>query len=142
MENEYLTDVGFGEFSFEPLIFEMDIIQPDERGDYVFDKHDEHYFRVNKIEDDQIIPQYIFKNIKREFSEFSEMCEFHQTSSKSHFTQNKLVSLPNENGRITLTGDKLKITENEITSEAPFLNENEFAEKLKFYFNLDFIKVK
>jgi len=141
-ECEYLADIGFGEFAFNPLKFELNNILHDERGDYIFDKYDNEYFRVSKIENDEIVPQYIFKNIHREFSEFSEMCSFHQTNPKSHFTQNKLISLPNRNGRISLSGDKFKITENGNSTEIPINNEEEFSEKLKQYFNIELISIQ
>ncbi len=63
------------------------------------------------------------------------MCKYHQTSPNSHFTSKRLISLPTENGRITISGNSLKIKEfesvkeSEITSEAEF---NELVQKL-FY---------
>ena len=134
----YLTDVGFGEFTFEPLELQLGVIQNDERGNYLIDKFENEYFRVNKIEDGKSIPEYIFKNIKREFADYEEMCNYHQTSPNSPFTAKRLISLPTENGRITITGNKLKIKEFESIKESEIKNETELNELLqKIFYNND-----
>jgi len=46
---------------------------------------------------------------KRKLSDFEDMCEFHQTSPESHFTQNKLCSILTPDGRMTLTDPRLII---------------------------------
>ena len=127
---EYLTDVGFGEFIFEPLQIQLGIVQNDERGNYLIDNYENGYLRVNKIEDGKKLPEYIFKNIGRELIEFGEMCNYHQTSHDSHFTSKRLISLPTENGRITISGNTLKIRDLKSTTETPLENETEFEKEL------------
>jgi N-hydroxyarylamine O-acetyltransferase len=128
--DEYLTDVGFGEFTFEPLKLEMGTIQNDERGDYKISKYENGYLRVSKIENDKKTPEYIFKNKKRKLKEFDEMCNYHQTSPNSHFTSKRLITIPTDDGRITITGNKLKIKEFELTTEIVLENETEFEKEL------------
>ncbi|MDT0606018.1 arylamine N-acetyltransferase family protein [Croceitalea rosinachiae] len=127
---EYLTDIGFGEFTFEPLRLQLETIQNDERGDFKIDKYENGYFRVNKIENKKQTPEYIFKNKKRKLTEFEEMSNYHQTSPNSHFTSKRLISLQTENGRITITGNKLKIKELDLTTEILLENEAEFKKEL------------
>lgn len=127
---EYLTDVGFGEFTFEPLKLRLGFIQKDERGDYEIDKYENGYLKVSKIENKRQTPEYIFKNKKRELKEFEEMCDYHQTSPNSHFKSKRLISLPTENGRITITGNNLKIKELDLTTEMPLKDEAEFEKEL------------
>lgn len=131
---DYLSDVGFGEFIFEPLKLELGMAQNDERGNYVIDNFEGNYLRVNRIENGETTPEYIFKNIKREFEEYEEMCVFHQTSPDSHFTRKRLISLPTEKGRITLTDNSLKIREFETTTETEIKNEKEFNKHLQNFF--------
>jgi len=133
---DYLTDVGFGEFAFGPLRLELDKIQNDETGDFVIEKFDQDYIRVSKIEDGELQPEYIFKNVHREFDEFEDMCNYHQTNPESHFTQKKLISIPTENGRITLTDDKLKIRANNSIEETDLKNKTEFDKELWNYFKI------
>ena len=130
---QYLSDVGFGDFIFEPLQIKTGNIQEDERGNYVIDTYGDNYFRVNKIEK-ETTPEYIFSTIRREFQDFNEMCTYHQTSPNSHFTSKRLISLPTENGRITITGNSLKITEFESVTETEIKTETEFNEYLQNLF--------
>jgi N-hydroxyarylamine O-acetyltransferase len=130
----YLTDVGFGEFTFEPLLFEVGKIQEYVRGTYVINRHDEIYFRVDSIKNDIASPEYIFSTQERTFSEFAGMCVYHQTSPNSHFTQKRLITIPTENGRITITGNTLKITENATVKEIAIESEEAFQHYLKIYF--------
>lgn len=136
---EYLTDVGFGEFIFEPLELQLGKIQNDERGSYLIDKFENGYLRINKIENGKSTPEFIFKNVKRELIEYEEMCEYHQTNPNSHFMKKRLISLPTENGRITISGNTLKIKENNLITEKELKNETEFEKELwdKFKISLE-----
>lgn len=135
-QDEYLADVGFGEFTMEPLKFELNTHQKDKNGIFVIDKYDDKTFRVNKLENDEAMPQYIFKETSRSLDDFINMCIFHQTSKDSHFTHNKIITLPTRKGRITLTNDKLKIRSEERSNEVFVKNENEFHKYLNQYFKI------
>ena len=118
------------EFIFEPLELQLGKIQNDGRSYYLFDEYEDGYLRLNKIEEGTHIPELIFKNIERNFDEFTEMCEFHQSDPSSHFMKKKLISLPTANGRITISGKTLKITENNKIIEKELKNETEFEKEL------------
>jgi N-hydroxyarylamine O-acetyltransferase len=136
---EYLTDVGFGEFIFEPLELKLGKIQNDERGSYFIDKFENGYVRVNKIVNEKPMPEFIFKNVERELADYQKMCEYHQTNPNSHFMKKRLISLPTENGRITISGNILKIKENNVIIERQLKNETEFEKELweKFKISLE-----
>ncbi len=123
---EYLTDVGFGEFSAEPLKFVLDEEQTDENGVFVIRKFDDEYFEVAKKVEGNWKCEYIFKDLNREFKEFSEMCDFHQTSPESHFTRGKVCSLMTGDGRKTLTDKKFIETRQGEKSETEVDSEEEF----------------
>ncbi len=137
--SEYLTDVGFGEFIFQPLELQVGKIQNDERGGFLIDKYEGEYLRVNKLENEIATPEFIFKNEARELEAFEEMCEYHQTDPSSHFMQKRLISLPTEIGRITISGDLLKIKENNVITEKVLRNEKDFEKELwdKFKITLE-----
>lgn len=137
--NEFLVDVGFGKFSLEPLKLEMNQMISDSFGNFQFDKYDKDYYRINEIKDNNLFPQYIFKNEEHKLSEFKKRCEFHQTSQNSHFTKKKLISIAKSDGRITLNNSQLKITRLGIENEINF-EENEFESKLKHYFDIEIRK--
>lgn len=137
---EYLSDVGFGDFTAEPLKFVLDEEQTDATGIFKIRKHGEDYFEVVKKDGDEWKSEHIFKDLARDLSEFAGMCEFHQTSPESHFTRGKVCSIMTENGRKTLTDKKFIATVNgekratEINSEDEFFEilDREFKIKKKF----------
>jgi N-hydroxyarylamine O-acetyltransferase len=132
---DYLTDVGFGEFAFAPLQLDTTAPQHDERGIFRIDRYKEIYYRVNKQEKEVWQPVYIFENKHREYQEFEAMCQYHQTSPDSHFTQKRMITLPTDGGRITLTDDLLTISrKQEMTQEKPVNSKEEFNTLLFTYF--------
>ncbi len=132
----FLVDVGFGKFSLEPLALQTGQRILDPFGQFQFDAYDRGYYRINEVESNDLLPQYIFRIEERELAEFKERCEFHQTSKDSHFTKNKLISIAKTNGRMTLTNTQLKITLSGIEKEVNF-EESEFENRLKQYFDID-----
>jgi N-hydroxyarylamine O-acetyltransferase len=127
---EFLTDVGFGDFTFTPLKLELGTIQNDGNESYIIDKYDDEYFRVNKIVKGKLIPEYIFKNLERNLTDFIGMCEYHQSNPDSHFMKNRLISIPTKSGRITISGNNLKVTENNSVQERLLKDEIEFNKQL------------
>jgi N-hydroxyarylamine O-acetyltransferase len=136
-DTDYLTDVGFGEFIFEPLKLELGLVQNDARGKFVIDKYRNGYFRVTKLELGKSVPAFIFKNQAREFQDYEGMNKYHQTNHDSPFMKKRLISAPTENGRITITGNILKIKENDSLTEKELANEAEFDQAL-----VDLFKIK
>ncbi len=142
-QNEYLVDVGFGDFTFNPLHLKLNEIQNDQRGDFIIEKYKNEYYKVSKLIDGKWQPEYIFSPETRELKEFGGMCTYHQTSPYSHFTQKRLITKPSINGRVTITGDQLKITENEkVILQKSLTNKNDWQNHLKSYFGIDEIILK
>jgi N-hydroxyarylamine O-acetyltransferase len=137
---EYLVDVGFGEFAFHPLKVELNIEQEDARGIFKFEKGDENYWIVSKKNTEgEFVPEYKFSMIERKLDEFEAMCLYHQTSPQSHFTQNRICSLPTKEGRITLSNYTFKVTTNGNVEEKQLANETEVTELLSKYFNINYL---
>jgi len=125
-ETEYLADVGFGAFTVEPLGFVLDEEQLDEAGVFVIRRCKDGYYEAAKKDDESWKSEYIFKQFGKDLSEFSEMCDFQQYSSESHFTTGKVCSLLTENGRKTLTDKNFIVTKNGEKTETPIRSEAEF----------------
>ena len=138
IENDnYLVDVGFGEFSFCPIKIELNKDTNDPRGIFRIETFDENYKIVKKKDSDgKFIPEYIFSERKRQIDEFYDRCNYHQTSAESHFMQKRLCSLPTKSGRITLTGDILKTKKNGEVIEEKLNNEQEVQQELWNYFGV------
>ena len=136
-DDNYLVDVGFGEFAFAPIEIELNKDTIDPRGIFRIETFDENYKVVRKKNaEGNFIPEYIFSEKERQLEEFYARCYYHQTSNESHFTQNRICSLPTKEGRITLTGNTLKITENGMVKERHLNNEQEIQQELWNYFGI------
>lgn len=134
---DYLVDVGFGEFASYPIKIEENKETNDPAGSFRIEILDEIYKVIKKKNAaGEFIPEYKFSEKARELSEFYDMCNYHQTSHESHFMQKTICSLPVKNGRITLTGDTLKITENGEVTERKLNNEQEIQQELWNYFGI------
>lgn len=134
---EFLVDVGFGDFIVEPLKFVLDVEQKDENGTFLIRKQTDEYFEVVKKDGEIWQSEYIFKDLARDLTEFTEMCNFHQTSPESHFSHGKLCSLMLENGRKTLTDKKFIETNNGKKVETEITSDEEFYEILEREFCIE-----
>lgn len=135
-DEEFLTDVGYGDFFAEPLKFILNVEQKDANGTFLIRKHDAEYYEVIKKHGEDWQSEYIFKDFARDLQEFTEMCNFHQTSPESHFTRGKVCSLMTENGRKTLTDDKFIETKNGVKNETEIVSGDEFNEILARQFRI------
>jgi N-hydroxyarylamine O-acetyltransferase len=135
-EEEYLADVGYGDFTSEPLRFVFEEQQRDENGTFIIRRSDEEYLEAAKLVDGEWKSEYIFKDIARELSEFAEMCDFQQYSPESHFTKGKLCSIMTENGRKTLTDSKFIVKSNDERHEIEVRSEDSFTELLGEHFGI------
>lgn len=133
---EFLADVGFGDFTAEPLKFVLDIEQKDANGVFLIKNFDGEYFEVVKKDGSIWKSEYIFKDLARDLAEFAGMCDFQQTSPESHFTQGKVCSLMLENGRKSLTDKKFIETKNGEKSETDINSEDEFNTHLASEFQI------
>jgi len=135
-DQKYLVDVGFGEFTFSPLLIKMDFVQNDERGQFKIELFNENYFLVSNLIDKKWVSVYLFSLTTRKISDFSNMCTYHQSSSNSHFTQKRICTLPTIDGRKTLSNNTLKIKTNGRTKEVDIKNDEEVTKILLKHFNI------
>jgi N-hydroxyarylamine O-acetyltransferase len=133
---DYLVDAGFGDFALQPLEIKLDKELKDPAGIFkIIAYNDQSKLVQKKSTEGEFIPQYLFTEIARNPNEFNEMCLYHQTSSQSHFTQKRICTLPLENGRITLTGNTLKVTRDHAVTTKP-CKEEEIPGILWEYFKI------
>lgn len=81
-------------------------------------------------------PVYSFTRQPRQLGDFSEMCDFNQTSPNSHFTQQTVCSVATEKGRATLTADSLTITEGNHQKKVQVDSPEMFQQLLAEIFNI------
>src|SRR5687767_9295672 len=70
-DDEYLADVGFGDFTTEPLHYGLGVEQQDPSGIFVLRRFDDEYVEIAKCDGDDWKSEYIFKDVSRDLSEFA-----------------------------------------------------------------------
>jgi N-hydroxyarylamine O-acetyltransferase len=136
---KYLVDVGFGDFTYSPLKIELDVLQNDRAGTFMIKQYDNEYLVVSKMQEEDFVPNYIFTETSRQMNDYRDMCNFHQTSSQSHFTQKRVCSILTDKGRITISGNTLKKTEDGVVAETELASEEEFNKALWDYFKISIV---
>jgi N-hydroxyarylamine O-acetyltransferase len=103
LDTAWLADVGFGDNFLEPIRLEPGVTQHDPAGTFRIERHDSTNLRLDSYsESSGYSPNYLFTMQERKLDEFAEMCEYHQTSPESSFTQQRVCTVVTESGRITL----------------------------------------
>ncbi len=138
LEQRWLVDVGFGDSFLEPLLL-------DEPGEQV---QGDRRFRIDRYESDNLVllknegegwqPQYRFNLQPHNYSDYAEMCQYHQTSPDSHFTKARICSRATKNGRITLSDMRLITTTGigaqSVKEEKTLADDREYTAALRDHF--------
>lgn len=106
VDDAWLVDVGFGSFTLRPLSWTSREDQEDPFG----------VFRLVDAGDDVEVlmdgePCYRVERRPRELAEFVPTCWWQQTAPESHFRKGPMASLALPGGRITVTDNKVVVTE-------------------------------
>lgn len=135
--DSWLADVGFGDSFLEPLRLETEIEQQDPVGKFRLAQIGER-LQLEKLSPDGLWKrQYNFSLEPRRLEDFAGMCNYHQTSPDSHFTQNRICTRATPEGRITLSGLKLIRTRHGRREEIMVTSEADRAAALHEYFGID-----
>jgi N-hydroxyarylamine O-acetyltransferase len=109
---DWLADVGFGDSFRQPLRFEAGVEQEGKDGHMYRLLREEQeseegtrreYWMIQQFSGEQWEAQYRFTLQPRALADFTERCQYHQTSPESSFTQKRICSLATPMGRITLS---------------------------------------
>jgi N-hydroxyarylamine O-acetyltransferase len=136
LEEPWLADVGFGESFIHPIAF---------RAGGADEVNGRRYSVVPAGDEWQLlcedgkgqVPQYRFRDVPRQLSDYAGMCHFHQTSPESHFTQNWTCSRATSEGRITLANTRLIVTRGKNREERLLTSEAEVRGCLREQFGLE-----
>jgi len=136
LEEPWLADVGFGDSFLEPLPLKPEVEQEQSSG----------RFRIVQVGDVMIMQRvrpaefwkslYRFTLTPRQLCDFAPRCEFQQTSPESHFTRQRICTLPTADGRITLSDLKLIRTIGERREERILASEHEWLSTLADLFGV------
>jgi len=137
-DERWLADVGFGDSFIEPLLLDERKAQIQGNRRYRIVAHDE-FCVVQSREGDQAEdwkPEYRFTLNHYQYSDYSEMCEYHQTSPESHFTKARICSRLTPNGRMTISDKRLITTEAGDRREHLVESQEEYATVLRQDFGI------
>jgi N-hydroxyarylamine O-acetyltransferase len=136
LEEPWLADVGFGDSFLEPLRLKPDVEQEQPSG----------RFRIVQVDDVMIVQrtrpgefwksQYRFTLMPYQLSDFAARCDYQQTSPESHFTRQRICTLPTQDGRITLSDLKLIRTVGQTREERQLQSEDKWRSMLSESFGV------
>jgi N-hydroxyarylamine O-acetyltransferase len=138
IDERWLVDVGFGDSFREPLLIDTrDEQWQGERG-YRIESDGRYLILMQRddVADGEWKAQYRFTLQPHEYSDYEEMCRYHQTSPLSHFTRGRICSRATPDGRVTLGETSLIITRNGERQERTLANEDEYATMLREHFGI------
>ncbi|RLD65459.1 MAG: arylamine N-acetyltransferase [Bacteroidetes bacterium] len=137
LDKTYLVDVGFGASFHEPLLLELETIQKDVNHYFKIAEYDEGYLCLYWSEDGvNFTKKYLFTLKERKLSDFESMCNYHQSSPESIFTQKMICTKTTKNGRITLSDHKLITTIGNTKHEKLIMDEDELNKILEEKFDI------
>ncbi len=136
LENRWLADVGFGDSFREPLLLDDRAEQVQGAEAYRLVDADG-YVIVERRKVDEWKQEYRFTLEPHEYSDFADMCRYHQTSPESIFTRRRACTRATEVGRITVSEMRLIITANGEKQERELASHEEWQAALREYFGVE-----
>lgn len=133
----WLVDVGFGDSFLAPLRLDEEDTQIQDNNSYRVVREDEVLVLTRQSGDDAWKSQYRFTLKPHEFSDYAEMCSYHQTSPQSDFTKARICSRATLEGRISLSDlHFITTTLDGKRQERILTNPEEYATILRDHFNI------
>jgi N-hydroxyarylamine O-acetyltransferase len=134
----WLVDVGFGDSFREPLLLDTEDDQLQGDRAYRVIKEKDRLTVFQRDADAEWKAQYRFGLQPHTYSDYAEMCHYHQTSPQSHFTRQRICSLATPVGRLTLSDKRLITTfKGGVREERLLNNEKEYLEVLREFFGIE-----
>ena len=132
----WLVDVGFGDSFLYPLKLENSTEQIQNGENYQLIHNDGTWIFYHKKKGDYK-PQYCFTLTPRNLTDFQTTCEYNQTSPHSIFTQRRICTKATPTGRVTLSDNRLIITQNGQRQEYTIATEVDYHKTLQDDFGID-----
>lgn len=139
LEERWLVDVGFGDSFHRPLRLDERGDQSDGRRHYRIAFDGAVYTLYQRDGLAAWEAQYIFSDRPRQFAEFEGMCYYHQSSPDSPFPNKRLCTRATGDGRITVSNQRLIISQNGTRREEALPDEAAFWSALQHYFGFEFL---
>lgn len=135
LDEDWLADVGFGASFRQPLRFVDGQEQEEALGRYRLQQ--EGVYWIYSAWHEGWKPQYHFTLRPHQLADYAQMCQYHQSSPESHFTQHRICSLANHDGRKTLSDLRFIATVGATRTERLLKDEEEYRAVLSTQFGVD-----
>jgi len=135
----WLVDVGFGRFAEQPLSLNSRDDQPDPAGTFRLADSPSGHGDLDVFADGK--PAYRVDPRPCALADLAPTCWYQQTSPVSHFTQSLTCSIPTKSGRVTLSGDRLILTEGGNRDERTLADDADILDAYRHYFGIDLDRV-
>ena len=137
LDETYLVDVGFGDSFQAPLRLAVRAEQDQGEAAYRIDVEGAYHIlsrtpqRGTRGEPASAMrTQYRFTPAPRALADFKQMCDYHQSSPASHFTQKRICSRATALGRVSISDMRLIITRKGVREESALASETQFLRAL------------
>ncbi len=135
LQETWVADVGFGDSFIEPLKLLANQVQKQQTGTYRL-LENENTLILQQESDTDWEDKYQFSLTPRSYSEFSEMCIYQQTNPDSYFAHAPICTILTLQGRITLSGKRLILTEGDKRDEKTIESVPQYQEFLQHHFGI------
>ena len=137
LADRWLVDVGFGDSFLEPLSLNEESPQGHGNNAYWIVREGQFLILMKQANEAERKSQYRFTLQPYQYSDYAEMCRYHQTSPQSHFTRARICSRATLDGRITLSDLRLITTVDDgRRQELALKNDEEYATILRDHFGI------
>jgi len=136
LDEPWLADVGFGDSFLEPLRLKTESEQEQPGGPFRIVPVGNVMIVQRKLADQNWKALYQFTLTPHAIEDFELRCQWQQTSSDSHFVQQRICTRATPEGRITLSDLKLIRTTNGKREEHMLANEDEWKAALVEHFGV------
>ena len=135
LDGPWLVDVGFGEGFSEPLPLVPGEWDSDGQR-FRMERRGEAWALSMRQADGAWKLLYVFSRLPRRLEEFSGMCRYHQTSPDSFFLKNRLCTRKTSTGRVTVSGQRLIVSDAGRREELPLGTEEAVEQALLEHFGI------
>lgn len=136
LAERWLGDVGFGDSFVEPLRLDERDAQVQRDRAYRIVADGERLIMQRADNSIEWKAQYRFTLKPYQYPDYTEMCEYHQTSPLSHFTQARICSRLTPQGRISLSDMRLITTEGGERREQTATTQEAYEKMLRELFGI------
>jgi len=137
LDQPWLVDVGFGESFVHPIPFHAGGSDTVDGHRYVIAPIDNEW-QLLREDDKGGASLYRFSDVPRQLGDYVDMCNYHQMSPESHFTQNWICSKATPEGRVTVANMRLIVTGRGSRDESSLIGEADLRVCLRDYFDILF----